>query len=358
MSNRRTSRRAALLAVAATLLTGTAFALPAPASALPAPAPTGVAAAALAADLRQRLGEDRTAGSYLDASGRPVVTITRAADAQQVRAAGAVPRLVTRSAVQLAAATAELDRSAAVPGTAWVVDPATDQVVVSADSTVKGAVLDQVSRTAERLGAAVRVERVPGVFSARLAGGDAIYGGGYRCSIGFNVRSVSNGDLYYFLTAGHCGNVASTWYGDDSMAKPIGSTTGSTFPGHDYALVQYTDGSVPPSAVDLHDGTTQPVATAADPSVGQSVTRSGSTTYGRGGLVTGLNATVHYAQGTVRGLIKTTVCAEAGDSGGPLYSGTTALGLTSGGNGDCTLGGTTFFQPVTGALAAYGVGLY
>jgi streptogrisin B len=49
------------------------------------------------------------------------------------------------------------------------------------------------------------------------------------------------------------------------------------------------------------------------------------------------------------------VCAEGGDSGGPLYDGTTALGLTSGGSGDCTIGGTTFFQPVREAVNAYGV---
>jgi hypothetical protein len=60
----------------------------------------------------------------------------------------------------------------------------------------------------------------------------------------------------------------------------------------------------------------------------------------------------------VRGLIRTTVCAEPGDSGGPLFSGTTALGLTSGGNGDCRSGGTTFFQPVTEPLRVFGVNVY
>ena len=35
-----------------------------------------------------------------------------------------------------------------------------------------------------------------------------------------------------------------------------------------------------------------------------------------------------------------------------------AIGLTSGGSGDCRSGGTTFFQPVTEALATYGVEVY
>ena len=74
--------------------------------------------------------------------------------------------------------------------------------------------------------------------------------------------------------------------------------------------------------------------------------------------MTGLNATVNYPQGTVSGLIRTTVCAQPGDSGGSLYSGSTAHGLTSGGSGNCSTGGTTFFQPVTEALSVYGVSVY
>ena len=88
------------------------------------------------------------------------------------------------------------------------------------------------------------------------------------------------------------------------------------------------------------------------------VRRSGSTTGVHSGRVTGLNATMNYAEGTVYGLIQTNVCAEPGDSGGSLFDGTTALGLTSGGSGNCTSGGTTFFQPVTEALSVYGVKVY
>jgi hypothetical protein len=64
---------------------------------------------------------------------------------------------------------------------------------------------------------------------------------------------------------------------------------------------------------------------------------------------------VNYREGTVTGLIATTVCAEPGDSGGPLLAEGLALGVTSGGNGDCTEGGMTFFQPVTSALTSLGV---
>jgi streptogrisin B len=67
--------------------------------------------------------------------------------------------------------------------------------------------------------------------------------------------------------------------------------------------------------------------------------------------VTALNASVkRQGGGSVTGMIQTNVCAEPGDSGGPLYDGTQALGITT--------GGTTFFQPVTQAAAAYGVTVY
>jgi streptogrisin D len=91
----------------------------------------------------------------------------------------------------------------------------------------------------------------------------------------------------------------------------------------------------------------------------------GSTTGLHDGTVTGLDATVNFQSetdpngvDTVNGLIQTDVCAEAGDSGGSLFTQDGgAVGLTSGGSGDCTAGGETFFQPVTAALTATGATL-
>jgi streptogrisin D len=273
------------------------------------------------------------------------------ATAPAVRSAPAV-----RTAAVLDAATATLSRSVRVPGTAWSVDPASHQVVLTVDSTVTGTRLAGISRTADGLGGAVRVEHVAGRFSLRIAGGDAIYGSSYRCSLGFNVRNAAG--TYYFLTAGHCGNLATTWYSNSSHSTVLGTRTGTSFPGNDYAIVKYTNTSIShPGTVDLYPGS-QDITRSANAFVGESVRRSGSTTGVHSGTVTGLNATVNYPEGTVSGLIKTNVCAEGGDSGGALFDGTTALGLTSGGSGNCTSGGTTFFQPVTEALSVYGVSVY
>jgi streptogrisin D len=254
------------------------------------------------------------------------------------------------------AITATLAREASIPGTAWMTDQASGRIIVSFDSTVTGAKFAALTAVTKRFGSQVTLEKLPGVLSKRISGGDAIYGGQARCSVGFNVRS---GTTYYFLTAGHCGNLASTWYANSAKTTVLGSVVDSSFPSNDYAIVQYTNSSIAhPGNVDLHNGSTQDITSAGTAFVGESVRRSGSTTGVRSGTVMGVNVTVNYAQGTVSGLIRTNVCAEGGDSGGALFDGTKAIGLTSGGTGSCSTGGTTYFQPVTEALSRYGVSVY
>ena len=234
-----------------------------------------------------------------------------------------------------------------VQGISWYTDQAQGRVVVTADSSVSSAELATLRRAAGAHADALRITRTSGVFTPLLSAGDAIYGGKYRCSLGFNVVS---GSTYYFLTAGHCGSLVSTWYTNSAHTTLIGPTTNYSFPGNDYALVRYDNTAL------THPGG----YTVADAVVGESVTRTGSTTGTHRGTVTALNVSVRYSGhpgGTVSGLIQTNVCAEGGDSGGPLYDGTKALGLTSGGSGDCTSGGTTFFQPVREAANAYGVSI-
>jgi streptogrisin C len=85
--------------------------------------------------------------------------------------------------------------------------------------------------------------------------------------------------------------------------------------------------------------------------VGAAVCRSGSTSGTHCGTILAKNQTVVYPEGAVTGLTRTNACAEAGDSGGPWLAGDQAQGVTSGGSGDCTTGGETFFQPVNEILA-------
>jgi streptogrisin B len=240
-----------------------------------------------------------------------------------------------------------------IPGTAWAVDSKTNRVVVTVDSTVSKAEIAKIKRQAGANSGALTIKKTPGKFQKLISGGDAIYASSWRCSLGFNVQD--NSGNYYFLTAGHCTDGAGTWWSNSSHSTTLGTTAGSSFPTNDYGIVRYTNSSVTKSgAVGSQD-----IASAATPSVGTTVYRRGSTTGTHSGRVTALNATVNYGGGDiVYGMIQTTVCAEPGDSGGPLYGGSVAYGLTSGGSGNCSSGGTTFFQPVTEALSAYGVHVY
>ncbi|GAA2512261.1 S1 family peptidase [Streptomyces gobitricini] len=312
---------------------------------------TAPAAAALAVTLDSSLGGD-AAGAYYDAQAKHlVVNVVDEAAADAVRKAGGRARLVEHTLAELTGARQTLKSRATIPGTSWAVDPVSNKVVVTADRTVGKADWEKLGQVVKGLGSRAELKRTAGEFKPFIGGGDAIHSGGGRCSLGFNV--VKDGSPH-FITAGHCGEQGSQW-SDSRGGAAIGTMVDSRFPGDDFALVKYDGDTAHPSEVNLYNGSSQAITTAVEATVGMKVTRSGSTTQVHEGEVTGLNATVNYGNGqVVEGLIQTDVCAEPGDSGGSLFSGDAAVGLTSGGSGDCSAGGETFFQPVTEALSTFG----
>lgn len=320
------------------------------------PTSTARTVADTGAGLASELGDSRSAGSWIGKDGEPVVAVTDEEAAAEVKAAGARPKKVRYSMDDLNATTKKLKSAPRVAGTSWAIDPSSNEVVVRADSTVSKGDWSRMTRMAEEIGGSVRMERTEGTFTTRLNGAQPIFSTGGRCSVGFNV---TNGQGKFMLTAGHCGPAGSVWFGDTQGNRQVGRTITSNFPGADYSLVQYDDEdqSEESNVVAIGQGRGVRITSVADPTVGQKVFRSGSTSGLADGEVTALNATVNYPEGTVTGLIETTVCAEPGDSGGPLFSESVALGVTSGGNGDCKSGGTTFFQPLTKALTALNVKL-
>ncbi|MFE2050768.1 S1 family peptidase [Streptomyces sp. NPDC059459] len=314
----------------------------------------------LASQLAGLLG-DAFAGSYYDAGEQQLVVNVVPGDDNQViveaKKAGADVREVDNSMGELRGGARTLKSEASVPGTAWAIDPRTNKILVTADSTVTGARWDRLESTVEGLGSGMAtLRKSAGTFKTFASGGDAIFGGGARCSLGFNVTAGDGAPA--FLTAGHCG-VADDQWSDAQGGQPIATVDQAVFPGEgDFALVRYDDPATEaPSEVNLGDQTV-PISRAAEATVGQQVFRMGSTTGLADGQVLGLDATVNYPEGTVTGLIQTDVCAEPGDSGGSLFTQDgLAIGLTSGGSGDCAVGGETFFQPVTTALEAVGATL-
>ncbi len=313
-------------------------------------------ATSMGTDLVSRLGTSRTAGSWVDSAGRPVVAVTDEKAADEVERAGARAKMVRHSMSDLKSATATLRSAPRVPGTAWALDYKSNEVVVRGDSTVSASDWSRLTDVAEGIGGFVRMERTEGTFTTRVNGAQPILSTAGRCSAGFNV---TDGTTDYILTAGHCGPDGSVWFADDRGRKQVGSSLKGSFPGDDYSLVKYDSGRAGEGAdvVAVGGGKGVRITGVADAEVGQKIFRSGSTSGLREGEVTALNATVNYPEGTVTGLIETNVCAEPGDSGGPMFADGIALGVTSGGSGDCTAGGTTFFQPVTKALTELGVKL-
>ncbi|WP_181811046.1 S1 family peptidase [Streptomyces ipomoeae] len=360
-ARRRVVKRVARLTAVGGLLCGGLMVTQAAMATEPATSPPATRSSVLAASgtgtgLVTKLGSNRTAGTWIADDGRPVVAVTDEEAAAEVEKAGARPKMVEYSAKELKSATEVLRSAPRVSGTSWAIDPASNEVVVRADSTVSAKDWKKLTGLAEEIGGSVRMERTGGAYTMRLNGAQPIFGTGGRCSIGFNV---TDGENEFMLTAGHCGPAGSVWFSDNQGRQEIGRTTESNFPGADYSLVQYLEDAPSNSSnvVAVGDGRGVRITSVGEAAVGQRVFRSGSTSGFRDGEVTGLDATVNYPEGTVTGLIETTVCAEPGDSGGPLFSEGVALGVTSGGNGDCQEGGTTFFQPLTDALDDLGVQL-
>ncbi|WP_395574829.1 S1 family peptidase [Streptomyces sp. BK79] len=359
-ARRRIVRRVARLAAVGGLLVGGTMVTRAVATEPPdtsaAPHTLTRSAPGGGAALVSRLGASRTAGHWIGADGRPVVAVTDEAGADEVRRAGAAARFVRHSLSELESATATLRAAPRVPGTAWSLDYRSNEVVVRGDSTVSRADWSRLTGVAEGIGGFVRMERAEGTFTTRLNGAEPILSTAGRCSAGFNV---TDGQRDFILTAGHCGPTGSVWFGDRGGDRQVGKTVAGSFPGDDFSLVEYANGEAGDGAgvVAVGGGKGVRITGAGEAAVGQRVFRSGSTSGLRDGRVTALDATVNYPEGTVTGLIETDVCAEPGDSGGPMFSEGVALGVTSGGNGDCDNGGTTFFQPLSEAMASLGVRL-
>ncbi|GAA2350875.1 S1 family peptidase [Streptomyces cuspidosporus] len=275
-----------------------------------------------------------------------------------ITAAGAKAVTVSHSLDDLTTAKAALDRTAerrapaAVAASVWYVDVKSNSVVVQSADPAKASdfvAASGVERDVVRI--VESAEEPHPLYDVR--GGEAYYiNGTARCSIGFSVTKDAQGG---FVTAGHCGQAGATTTGVNRVAQ--GTFQGSRFPGNDYAWVAVSDEWAPGPVVLGPGGAAVTVAGSQQAPVGSSVCRSGSTTGWHCGTIEQLDTSVRYTEGLVSGLSRTTVCAEPGDSGGSYISGSQAQGITSGGSGNCTAGGTTYFQPVNPILEAYGLAL-
>jgi len=298
--------------------------------------------------LRDQLGA-AFAGAWMRADGSGlIVGVSDPSLADSVRAAGAEPRVVPRSLAELDDVKTSLDaRAVSASVHAWYVDVASNLVVVVADDPAASEVAAFVAGQRDAVRVVASAERPRPLYDLR-GGDEFILGGNILCSIGF---SVDGG----FVTAGHCGKPGTQTAGSNWIAQ--GTVVASTFPVHDYAWVQINGAWNSLPFVGNHNGGQIAVAGSQPAAIGSSVCHSGRTTGWRCGVIQARDVTINYAAGQVFGATQTSACAEGGDSGGSFISGDQAQGVTSGGSGNCTNGGTTFFQPVNPILSAYGLSL-
>ncbi|MET0304876.1 MAG: RICIN domain-containing protein [Solirubrobacterales bacterium] len=175
--------------------------------------------------------------------------------------------------------------------------------------------------------------------------GTPLTGGG--CTAGFNATGNASPDRYV-LTAGHCAASTNEWESFLSTEQPkyLGKVASWTFPTHDYASINVNgtswDTSPWPSHVAFWGHAVEggkPDTPIVNPSVpitgegvsfkGQFVCHSGSQSGTSCGFVTAVGVTGNVGGGqSILGLTEFgKTCSISGDSGGPVFTGNTALGL-------------------------------
>ena len=311
---------------------------------------TEAAAPVVQKRLQSKLGS-AYAGAWIPAGGsRLTVAVTDAKQAALVKAEGADVKVVKRGQADLDKSRAALDKHAKQAGDVrgWYVDVQSNSLVVLAKPGAEAAARAFAKQSgAGAVTIQAQAEQPKPMYDVR--GGDQyVINGNTLCSIGF---SVAGG----FVSAGHCGGAGSPTLGYNNVSQ--GTFAASIFPGNDWSWIQTNGNWTPQPWVNNYSGGNVLVSGSADAAIGSSICRSGRTTGWRCGTLLGRNETIVYAQGSVSGLSRSNACAEPGDSGGSWISGNQAQGVTSGGTGNCTSGGTMWFQPVNPILQRYGLSL-
>ncbi|MCX4096258.1 S1 family peptidase [Nocardia sp. alder85J] len=384
-------RKAAVAASAAALVLGplamTASADPAPAPS-PAPAPGLPAdlAAAVQRDLKMSTDEylrraalaqqvaafstnaqqqypDVFGGAWLDNAGKAVVALVPGQGQDAVRQSAQAVGFQVKDVAKTQ--TALRDEKNAFQQ--WLTGQPQDVA-----KSVRGAVIDVVNNTV-----AVRVDQaglpMPGfVDPARVivmaappqgpdtlpqatavageGGGPAAAGDAYasqaghtslRCSLGFN--GVDGNDNAVNITAGHCDpNIPAAGTGDapgvfdllpgDHLGPQVGAFEKSVLGAQDYSIVAINDGARDRFSNNLVRVPGQgPIAITgvASPVVGAPVCKSGARTGFSCGVINAVDQTVEVGDHDLMQSFSANICALPGDSGGPVVSGTMALGISS-----------------------------
>ncbi|MGW6377486.1 Ig-like domain repeat protein [Rhodococcus sp. NPDC055112] len=189
-------------------------------------------------------------------------------------------------------------------------------------------------------------------------------GGQFNCSFGFNGTDASGHAVN--ISAGHCdtdaaaagtlyASIAFEDFGGVRFGDRYGTFDKTVMDGFDYSVIKIDDNVAKRFANNyVRAPGSDPVAITgtADPVVGAPACTSGKTTGYLCGKVTSINQRTKLGSATLKNAFRTNICTNKGDSGGPVLTGTKALGITAGGNG-CPTGAprSNISSPITSILA-------
>ena len=309
---------------------------------------------------------DSLAGVWLDDLGKGIVALADGRDKDAAREAAEKAGFEVKDVAQseqalqgqLSALNTWLDSQPAevadlVRGIA--VDVVGNGVALTADPAAGIELPEFLKRTVVHTAAPLLVppivaDLIPATGSAT---GDAALGGdafgatsgntGLRCSFGFNGTDGSGRTVN--ISAGHCDpNRAAAGTSNSSQVFPmVNNQTGprvgyfakSSFDGRDYSIINIDDNAkyrFENNSVRVPFNRSVNITGTADPVVGAPVCKAGSTTGFSCGVVTGVNRVAKVLDHTLDNGFTTNICVLQGDSGGPIVSGTLAVGITSASN--------------------------
>lgn len=322
--------------------------------------------------LRQALSEAYAGGWFDPKALTLVVATTDPKKADLIRTSGARSVVVERNMQQLNDIVHRLDQAVLQLSNeqkrsiwAWGVDVKTNSVVITIPADDSKALIDAQDLITLSRGDpdAIRIERStegPPRLLHDVRGGDQYNNttDGVLCSVGFSIQGG-------YITAGHCSNgtTGDAVLGYNGVSQ--GTFLGSVFPGEDRAWVGVNSSWTPRPCVgtgsnrDCSASNNVLVFGSTEADVGATVCRWGRTTGGpHCGVISAKDQTVFFNGGfIVDELTETSACAEGGDSGGPFIWSNQAQGTLTGGSGNCTSGGTTYFFPANLSLNRFNLTL-
>ena len=235
------------------------------------------------------------------------------------------------------------------------IDVVGNGIALTADTTAGLALPDFLKSTVVHTAAPITVppilaDLIPATGSAT---GDAALGGdgynamsgyfGFKCSFGFNGTDASGRTVN--ISAGHCdpnrAGAGTEHAGEvfplvnNQPGPRVGYFAKSRFDQQDYSIINIDDNAkyrFDNNSIRVPFNRSVNIDGVADPVVGAPACKAGSTTGYSCGIVTSVDRIAHVEGQELVNLFTTDICVLQGDSGGPIVTGTRALGITSASN--------------------------